>query len=263
MKSLLIIGLFVFSVFSKEQLPIDLEKVGVVEHLGDTLNLNLPVTNSVGETRPLAAYFEPGKPVLLTTVYYECPMLCNVILNSLITGLDQMKWIPGKEFKIVSISIDPEEGSKLAKAKKGFYIDAMKNKPIHDGWDFFTASKEVIKEITSTVGFNYKKLDNGEYSHGAAIFVLSDNGQLMRYIYGIDYTGFKLKRSLLDAKNKKQVSVIDKIIMFCYQYSKDAKGYILFAKNLMTASGIFILFIVSFVLFYFWIKEFKKMKKRD
>ncbi len=264
---LLVCGLFAFSVAEKsndleqQKIPEKMQGVDIQEHLGEQLPLDLTFKNHKGKEVTLGDYFNQGKPVLINLVYYSCPALCNLVLNDFTKALNQMEWVPGKEFNIVTLSINPEETPKVAGDKRANYLKELR-KPIEEnGWTFLTGSQEHIKSVTEAIGFKYKKMENGEYAHAAGLFIASEKGVMSRYLYGLDFKGFTMKRGLLDAMEGKQISTMDRILVFCYRYSENTSGYVLFAENFMRNSGYLVLSLVGMLFGGLWLSEWKKKKR--
>jgi protein SCO1/2 len=220
-----------------EPLPYELEGVGVEEHLGRQIPLNLEFKDETGQVVSLKKYFD-GKPVLLTLVYYECPNLCNFLLNGLVESLKQMPWTVGDQFNIISLSIDPNEGPELAEKKKKAYLNSYGRPQAASGWHFLTGSEAPIKELADTVGFKYKyDADQKQFAHTAVVFVITPDGKLSRYLPGIQFFPRDVKLSLLEATEGKIGNVVDRFLMFCYHYDPKGKKYALMATNLMKLGG--------------------------
>lgn len=247
-----------------ESLPADLLNVGIDEHLGDMLPMDAVLVDDQGREVTLGSYFKKGKPVLLNFAYYRCPMLCNMVLKGMIGGLKKLSWTPGKEFEIVTIGIDPREGPELAAAKKATHIAELGRPEAADGWHFLTGQEGEVKKIADAMGFRYHyNRANDDYAHAASIFTVSPEGKISRYLYGIEYRTKEIRLALLDASEGKALSIGDKVIMFCYVYDADAKGYVLFARNFMRGGGYLVVAFLTLLLAYFWRKEFKRSRKLE
>lgn len=220
-----------------EPLPSELEGVDIVEHIGTKLDLDLQFTSESGYQVPLGKYFGKGKPVLLNFVYYRCPMLCNLVLNGQTAALRELAWTAGKEFDIVTISIDPEEQFNLARAKKKYYLETY-GRDAHDGWHFLTDYQGNIKRLTQQAGFNYRwDPRTSQWAHAAAILLVTPDGRISRYLYGVRYKERDLRLGLTEASEGKLGSMGDKLLLFCFHYDPEARGYVPFARNLMKLAG--------------------------
>ncbi len=237
--------------------PQPLMDVGVEERLGETIPLDLLFVNSRGDTVTLGQYFKQGKPVLLSMVYYECPMLCTLVLNGLTNALQQIPWTPGREFQMVTVSIDPEETPDLAAQKKYRYLRSLRKPGIpEEGWVFLVGDSSQSKKLADALGFRYKydaKQDN--YAHPAVAFLLTENGKISRYLYGIEFKERDLRLALLEAGEGKIGNTLDKIILFCYHYDPDSQSYTLFATNLMRLGGVLTVIVLGILLGILWKKD--------
>ncbi len=252
-----------------KKVPEELAGVGVKEHLGDTLPLSTieVIDSASGEKRALSTYFESGKPVLLNLVYYECPMLCTMVLNGVNEGLKKLAWSVGREFNVVTISINPNDTPAMAKAKKENYLKDYA-KSGHDlelaraGWSFLTAEEVQVRGLASKLGFEYKYDEiQKQYAHSAVTFVLTSKGLISRYLYGITYEPKNLKLALLEASQGKIGSVFDRLLMFCYHYEPLARGYSLQAMKVMQLGAMLFMAMVSGYLLVFWTRQRKGRMK--
>jgi protein SCO1/2 len=204
----------------------DFTGVGITEKMGESVDLNLRFVDETGKAVRLGDYFSAKKPVIISLAYYECPMLCGVVLNGMVDGVKEMTWVPGREFTMVNVSIDPREKSDLAEAKKKNLIQALGKPEAAAGWHFLTGEESQIKSLATQLGFGYRWDENEkQYAHGAGIFVLTPEGKLSRVLYGIQYRPSDLRLSLLEASSGKIGTIIDRIILFCYAYNPHLRQY--------------------------------------
>jgi len=245
------------SLSAEETLPRELEGVGIDEKLGAKIDLDLQFTAENGYQVPLRNFFRSGKPVILNLVYYSCPMLCNLVLNGQTAVLREIPWTPGDQFEVVSVSISPQDNFSLAAKKKQFYMESY-GKPVNAGWHFLTDFQGNAKRLADQVGFHYRWDDRTEQiAHVAAILVLTPDGRMSRYLYGIKFKPRDLRLALTEASEGKLGSTTDKLLLFCFHYDPTAKSYVPFARNLMRAGGILIVLIMGFVLAHLWRRERK------
>ena len=236
--------------------PDQLEKLQVKEHLGDTIPMDLTFTNSKGEQVKLQDYFKEGRPVLLTLNYYECPMLCTFILNGVSKAAGELKWTPGDEYQIVTVSIDPTETPALAAAKHENYIKSVGKQGAGPGWAFLVGEEENIRTLSDAVGFPFYWDEEGkQYNHPAVSFVLSDHGKISRYLYGLDRNSNNLRLALLEASEGEIGNAIDKVVLYCSHYDPDAGGYVVIAARVMNIGGILTVIILATVLGIYWYRE--------
>ncbi len=240
--------LVAFNVIAHEETPYELQDVGIDEHLGYQIDPQIEVMDELGNTQKLSSFFQDKKPILLTLVYYQCPNLCNMILNGVLDTLKQMPWTVGEQFKIITLSFDPSEQHPLAAQKQKSHLTAYGRNIKPDAWRFLTATPENIKKITEAVGFKYK-YDKDQFAHTAAIFILSPSGKITRYLYGITYRPNDLKLALLEASQGKVGNIVDKFLLFCYHYDPQGRGYTVYAANLMKLGGVMtIVIIIGFLI---------------
>ena len=240
---------------SKTPMPREMTGVGVDEKLGANIDLNLEFVSEGGKLRRLSEFFASGRPVILNLVYYKCPMLCNLTLNAQVSVLRELAWTPGKEFDVVTISIDPTETIEMAQDKKAAYLSNF-DKPLGAGWHFLVDYNGNVKKLAAQVGFRYNYDPNQkQYAHSAAIMVLTPNGMVSRYLYGIKFRERDLRLALTEAAADKFGLSFEKLLLMCYHYDPSAKSYVLFATNVMRLGGLLVVLILGFVLFRFWRQE--------
>ena len=235
-------------------LPKELEGVGIAEKLGQAVDLDLTFIGEDGYPVTLRSFFGKGRPVILNLVYYSCPMLCNLVLNGQTSALREIPWTPGEEFEVVTISIDPTENFGLARSKKAVYL-ASYDRPA-PGWHFLADHQGNIKKLAKQIGFNYRFDERQQqYAHSAAIMVLTPEGKVSRYLYGIRYRARDLRLALTEASEGKFGMSVERLLLFCFHYDPQAKSYVPFAANFMRAGGALIVLLMGFVLFRLWRRE--------
>lgn len=245
------------------QMPSELEGVGLTEKLGDTISGDILLINEQGEEVPVSDYLNKGRPLILSLVYYECPMLCNLILNGLKQGVGELSWKPGVDYDILSVSISPEENHELASAKKDSYLRALEIPGAENGWHFMTARESQVRQLAGEVGFGYAFDEaSGEYLHGSTLIFLSEKGTISRYLGGIDYPELTLRNALYDAADGRIGSAIDRMVLFCFKYDPDKGSYVPFAQNIMKLGGLATILVLGTFLGVFWIRE-KKYNKSN
>jgi protein SCO1/2 len=205
--------------------PKPLREVGFDQHLDEPIPLDITFVDEIGRTVHLGDYF--GKrPVVLALVYYDCPMLCTQVLNSLTSTLGVLSLDPGKDFEIVTVSFDPREKSALAAAKKTTYLERYKRPGAAAGWHFLTGDEPSIKRLTSAVGFRYVWDDDlKQFAHPTGITVLTAEGRLSRYLFGVEYWPRDLRFALIDASAGKIGSPVEQVLLYCYHYDPEAGRY--------------------------------------
>jgi protein SCO1/2 len=233
-------------------LPKALNGVGIDQKLNEQLPLDLPLVDENGKNVRLGDYFGK-KPVVLSLVYYQCPMLCNQILNGMVSAFKVMSFQPGAEFEVVTVSFDPRETPALASAKKNTYVNYLpeaKRASANAGWHFLTADEASIKQLTDTVGFRYHWDDaTNQFAHASGIFVSTPQGRLARYLYGIEYAPRDLRLGLIEAADNKIGSPVDQLLLYCYHYDPATGKYGARVMRLMQVGGVATLLGVVVMLF--------------
>ena len=246
------------------QNPNELQDIDVEEHLGEYIPLDLDFTDDQDQSVLLKKYFNQDKPIILVLAYYECPMLCTLVLNGLTQSVYKLKMQLGEDYQIVTISIDPEETTELAAAKKQSHLKMLGQLDNTASWAFLTGNETNIKKLTESVGFKYYYVEErDEFAHPAVIMLLTDSGKISRYLYGIEYKATDLKLGLLEAAEGKVGSTLDKLILYCYHYDPNAKGYVVFASNMMKLGGAIMLASLSGFLGLLWLRDSRKKSEKQ
>ncbi|HWB19294.1 MAG TPA: SCO family protein [Phycisphaerales bacterium] len=234
--------------------PKELEGVGITEKLGQQAPLDVEFKDESGATVRLSDYFKSGRPVILSLNYYRCPQLCDLTLNALMEGMKGMEWTPGKEYEVVTISFNPDEGPKLADTKKRAYMAQFGKDGMQDGWHFLTGTKENIDKVADGVGFGYKKQDNGEYAHTATIMFLSPDGKISKYMNQLTFEPKDLRLALVEASEGKVGSVLDDILLMCFRFDPNRSQYVASAWKIMRLGGVVTVFGLGIGLMVLWLK---------
>jgi len=243
-----------------EQKPTPLQNVEIHEHLGDAIPLDLKFINELGQSVTLKQYFQQGRPVILTLAYYECPMLCTMVLNGVGEAVQVLDWLPGKEFQMLTVSIDPREQASLAAAKKQSHYEQMGKKIDDQAWTFLVGEEASSKALADALGFNYyydKSIQ--QYAHAAAAFVLTADGKISRYLYGIQFKPKDLKLALVEAGEGKIGTSFDRLLLYCYAYDPNSRGYVLVAMNVMRLGGGMAVLLLGVLLGFWWYREKQRM----
>ena len=232
------------------QRPELLRDVGVDQKLNDEIPLDLTFRDEHGQTVELARYFG-SKPVILTLAYYSCPMLCTQVLNGLDRSLKLIPQTIGKDFNVVTVSIDPTERPVLAEAKQAMYTGMYGRPGAADGWHFLTGDQPQIKALAQAVGFRYAyDSESKQFAHASVIMVLTPEGRLSRYFYGIQYPERDLRLGLDEASRGKISSPVDAILLFCYHYDPHTGKYGLLISRVIQLAGVLTVLIGGIFLFF-------------
>jgi len=240
-----------------------LKQIGVDEKLGGRVPLDTVLKDQDGRAVKLGDYFI-GNPVILTLNYYDCPMLCPITFSYLAQTLDGIKGLtPGVDYKVVTVSINPDETTARAREKATETHAKLKGAPGPDGpdkaWPFLTGGAPAIKAITSAVGYRYVELSPGVFAHPTAFIVLSPDGRVSRYFYGLDTRPVDMKLALTEAADGKigKSTALNRVLLFCYHYDPEGGKYVLAASRLMTAGGAVVLILLAGLIIWLARKERK------
>ena len=237
-------------------LPPGLRNVGLNQKLNEQVPLDLRFHDEAGRELPLSSYFG-RKPVILALVYYQCPMLCTQILNGLVISLRGMSLESGRDFEVVSVSIDPSETPELAARKKAEYVRRYSKSPL--GWHFLTGAEPQIKELAAAVGFRYAyDPKSKQFAHASAIMVLTPAGRLSRYFYGIEYPPRDLRLGLVEASENKIGTPVDQLLLYCYHYDPGTGKYSAIVMNIVRLAGALTLVIFVPILVWLWRRDLRR-----
>jgi protein SCO1/2 len=218
-------------------------EIGIDEKLGSAIPLDLSFLDEYG--KPVRLRELITKPTILSLVYFRCPGICTPLLNGLALTVDHLDLEPGKDYNIITISFDPRETYTTAAEKKKNYLEDMKKKIPESSWRFLTGDSLSIARITDAVGFRYQPQGN-DYMHSAAIMVLSSDGKIARYLYGVEFLPLDLKLALVEASEGRVGPTINKLLKLCYSYDPGGRKYVLNVTRI--AGGGMVVLIVTFVL---------------
>jgi protein SCO1 len=220
-------------------LPPIAREIGIDQKLNQQIPADLQFRDELGNNVTLAKYFDGNKPLVLTLVYYECPMLCTEVLNGLLKAVNVMNLQVGNDFDVLTVSFDPKETPSLASAKKAAYVKAYKHDGANKGWHFLTGTQPSIDKLTKTTGFRYAYDPKSDlFAHGAAIMVLTPQGKISHYFYGVEFSARDLRLALVEASQGKIGSATDQILLFCFHYDPSQGKYSAYALNFVRLGGI-------------------------
>jgi len=233
----------------------DLEGVGVDEKLGTVVDGSLEFVAENGRPVPLRSYLNQGRPVILNFVYYSCPMLCSMVLNGVTSSIRELDWTPGKEYEIITVSFDPRETHELAAAKKQAYLASF-DRPA-PGWHFLADNNDNARKLAAQVGYKYNwDKSRQQYAHTAALVMLTPDGKVARYLYGIKYKPFDLRLGLTEAaQGRVQGTRMEQMLLYCFQYDPNARSYVMTARNIMRAGGALTVLILGATLMRLFRRE--------
>lgn len=250
----LVLGSFARVAAAAEAVPFPLRDVDVVEHLGDSVPLDLPFLDQTGQRVTLADVLADGKPVLLTLNYYNCATLCGVHLNALLSGLRELDWVPGDQFHVVTVSIDPAEGPPLAAAKRSTFLGALGKGDVD--WRFLVGVDGSEAALARAVGFGYHyDEDTKQWAHPAVLTFLSPSGVVSRYLYGLDLNARDIKFSLMESAAGRLGSPVERVVLSCFRFDESTGRYTAEAFGIMRLGGLLTIASLSIFSFVLWRKD--------
>ncbi len=238
-------------------LPSVLKSVGIEQKLNEQLPLDAEFKNESGSTVKLSDYFGKERPVVLALVYYECPMLCNEVLNGLTGSLKGLSFDAGKDYDVVAISFDARENDKpeLAKNKKASYLNryGRGSSSVENGWHFLTGTQSEIDKITQAVGFNYEyDAATNQFAHAGGVMIITPEGKISRYLYGIDYAPKDLKFALMESATGKIGNPVEQLYLYCFHYNPATGKYGLQILSVLRLMAVATVLGLGGMLFVFW-----------
>jgi protein SCO1 len=245
-------------------MPDALQKVGIDQKLGDQLPLDAAVKDESGKVDALGNYFKSGRPVIVAFVYYECPMLCNEVLNGLTGSLKGIGLNAGRDFDVIAVSFDARENEKpeLAKNKKASYMERYGRPGTENGWHFLTATQDSIDKMTAAAGFKYEWDEKSQqFAHVGGIMITTPDGRLSRYFYGIDYAPNDIKFGLMDSAAEKIGNPAERLLLYCYHYDPASGKYGLAVLRVMRIASVATIAGIGLMLFVFWRRNKSRQEK--
>ena len=250
-----------------DQLPEVLQKVAVAQHLNQQLPLDATFFDETGKAVKLGDYF--GKhPVILSLVYYNCPMLCSEELDGLASSLEMVHLTPGKDFEIVVISFDPSETPAMAAKKKAYYVKRYGRPDTAAGWHFLTGERPAIDAVTKAVGFGYVRVPGpdgklDQFAHASSIEIATPDGKLAQYYLGVEYSPKDMLLGLIDASGNKIGSPVANILTYCYRYDPAIDKHSLRVIRVVQLGGIVTVAWLGGFIFLSFRKEFEMTREND
>ena len=246
-------GVYAETSSTPPQLP---GKVAIAQKLGNQIPLDTMMRDESGRIVRLRDYFVKGRPVLLHFVYYRCPMLCPLVLDGMTSALTELKFNIGEQFDVITISIDPRDMPKEAAQFKDRFVKRYGRLSAANGWHFLTANETAIRRVTDSVGFQYAyDGTRDQFAHGAAIFVLTPDARLSRYLYGFEFKPRDLRLAIVEASGGTIGTPTDQVLLLCYHYDPATGRYSRSALTLMRAGGVTTLAVLGSFIFVMIRKE--------
>lgn len=225
--------------------PSVLKRVGIEQKLNQQLPLDLVFRDETGKLVKLGDYFGQ-KPVVLSMVYYECPMLCGEVMNGMSSVFSTLDFNVGKDFNVVTVSFNPSEGPALAAAKKRTLIERYGRPGAAEGWHFLTGEQPSIQALTEAVGFKYAwDEQTKQYAHAAAIMVATPDGRLAQYLYGVEYAPRDLRLALVESSQHKVGTIVDQVLLYCYHYDPRTGKYGAVVSRVLQVAGVITIVVLG------------------
>jgi protein SCO1 len=232
--------------------------VDVVEKLGETAALQARFTDDAGREGPFASWIQPGKPVLLTLVFYRCKMLCNLIVSDQVRAMKELGLELGKDYTALTVSIDPKDTPAESASRRTRYLQSM-GKPLASDWRFLTGSEENIRALADSIGFKYTyDADTKQYAHPAVVQVLSPTGTVSRYLYGTSFKTQDVGLALVEARSNKVGLSLERIILSCFKYDAATRRYGFYIFGFLRLGALAVFGALSAMLVVLWRRELKK-----
>jgi protein SCO1/2 len=250
------------------ELPQVLQKVQVSQHLNAQLPLSAPFVDDTGAPVTLGKYFDGVHPAVVTTVYYNCPMLCSEEMDGLVSALLMVRLVPGKDFQIVVISIDPSETPELAAKKKAFYVKRYGHPETADGWHFLTGQRPAIDAVTGTIGFGYVRVPGpdgklSQFAHASSIQIVTPQGKLAQYYLGVEYSPKDVLLGLIDASGNKIGSPVANILTYCYHYDPQINKHSLMVARVVQLGGMMTVAALGSFMFLMFRRDIRLGREYD
>ena len=245
---------------SSELVPDILEKVGIDQKLNAQVPLDAVFRDETGQQVRLGDYF--GKrPVVLSLVYYECPMLCTQVLNGAVAAFKVLNFSVGDEYEVVTLSFNPKETPAMASAKKQTYLAKYSRPAGANGWHFLTGEQPAIDALASSVGFRYVfDKSSQQYVHASALMVLTPDGRVSKYFYGIDYPPKDLRLGLIEASGGKIGTPVDQVLLYCFHYDPHSGKYSMVVMNVLRLAGLLTVALIGGFIVTMWSVDRRKTK---
>jgi protein SCO1/2 len=247
---------------AQHQLPPLLRDVDFEQRLGESIPLDLVFRDEAGQTVRLGDYFGT-RPVILTMAYYNCPMLCGLVLDGLAQSLRGLRFNLGEQFVVVTVSFDPREIPAHATAKKDQSLRSYARQGAAEGWHFLTGEEASIRQLTQAVGFRYAyDADNKQFAHAAGLVVLTPQGEIARYLYGIEFAPKDIRLALVEASAGQIGSPVDQLLLFCSRYDPTTGQYGLVIMNILRLSGLITVIVLGGLLTVMFRRERQRIQDR-
>lgn len=238
-------------------------EVGLDQKLGEWIPLDITFRDEQGAEVALRSFFR-GRPVVLALVYYECPMICTEVLNGLVKSFKVLPLSIGKDYDVITVSINPREKPPLAASKKAQYVKSFGRPEASDAWHFLTGEEAGIRKLAAAVGFRYVYDEaTQQYAHPTGVMVLTPQGQLARYLYGVEYPPKDLKFALVEASHNAIGSAVDQVLLLCYKYDPMTGRYGLVVMHLLRIGAVLTILALGGTVTLYLVRERRSRRKNE
>lgn len=242
-------------------LPPELSEVTVNEHLNAQVPGDITFRDHHGNVVRLGQYFDGRHPVVLQLAYFRCPMLCNMVTNALVQVVRHTEWSVGDQYQAITVSIDPGEGPAEATQKREWTLSQYRRESAAEGWHFLTGDDAQIHRLAAAVGFGYRyDARQNQYAHPAVVMILTPDGHVARYLYGIQFNPNDVRLGLLEASRGHSISTVERLILFCYHYDPQGRRYVLVALQVMKIGGVATIVLLGGFLATMWGRERRRRR---
>lgn len=245
-------------------MPPEMARVGVTEHLDGQLPLDTMFRDHAGRPVKLRDLFDGKHPVVLTFAYHSCPVVCSMILNQEAQGLRGVDWTLGKDYRAITISIDPNESLEKTAAKRTSILHEYARAGVGEeaGWSFLVGDQKAIDAVAQAAGFEAQyDADQKQWAHPSLVMVVKPDGRMARYLYGLEFPANDLRLGLLEAAEYRTISTVEQLILYCYHYDPKGGKYVLVARRVMQVGGGLVALVVLGFLGVFWAAELRKARQ--
>lgn len=264
-------------VVAQEVTPPGLENVGVDEHLDRRIPLDITFRDHTGKAVKVGDYIDGERPVLLNLVYHSCPSFCSLVLDGTVAVLAQQAWTVGKEFTVLTVSIDPRDTPEAATERRRRALRSYGRDAAEDGWHFLVADESLTdhellssfgaypsaERLADAVGFRYQWMPRQrQYAHPGVIMLLTSDGRVARYLYGLEYPVNDVRLGLLEASEGRSISTVERVLLYCYQYDASQQEYVVMAWRVMQIGGTLTVLLLGGFLAFFWRRELRKKRRK-
>lgn len=240
--------------------PIAEGKVDIVEQLGAEVPRDLPFLDSTGRSVRLGDTFH-GRPIVLALVYHRCLGLCSLLLGGLTKSLEAIDWQLGRELDVVTVSIDPEETPEIAASSRAGYLQALGRSTEDPTWAALTGPATSIDALAAAVGFRFQYLDGQkQFAHAAALFILTPDGRVSRYLYGVEFPPTQLKAALFEASGGRVGTSFERVILRCWQWDPTSRRYAIFLARYFRTGGVLLLAVIGTFLAVLWRRDLQRSR---